>query len=131
MLSGIKLCITIFVFSHTLFHLHSSCFILKYSFSSVLYFGINNSCSNNITHINQIFFILNQVVIIFVQIMISALSIFSRAFSFRVLFFTESASKRNIIFSGNSFERLDSICWVHTHTFFKVFLLHFSHLCFN
>jgi len=76
--------------------------MLEYTFSSVLYFGINNSCSSKITQISPTHEKSKPVVIIFVHIMMSALSRFSKAFSFSDLFFTVSVSKRNIYFLGNS-----------------------------
>jgi len=113
--------------SHALDHLHSSCLIFEYTFSSVLYFGINSSCSSKITQISHTFEKSNHVVIIFVQIIISAFSRFFSAKLFSVLFFTVSVSKRKILEFLNSFLIESSICCVQIHTFCKVSLEHFLH----
>jgi hypothetical protein len=95
-----NVCIKISVFSQSLFHLHTNCFRFIYAFSSELYFGIENSCSARIIQINQIFLKSNPVVIIFVAIIISAFSKFSRALFLSFFVFTASKSNLKILISS-------------------------------
>jgi hypothetical protein len=86
-----------------------------------LYAGKLNSCSARITQIRPIFLKSKPVVIIFVAMIISAFSRFSKAFNFSVLFLTESKSNLKILtfFFSKYFLRLSSICPVHTPIFFR------------
>ena len=101
------------------------------NFSSELYFAICSSCSTKITQINQTELKSNQVVIIFVQIMMSASLSQTKEFSFSVLFLTDCISNLKILFSGKIFFKDFSICSVQTHIFNKFFELQLSQLFFK